>query len=138
MKKISIQILVILMVFFPIVLNLHAKQDGAQQNDKSEKKEAAAVDKTVTENREFKEISGVVSAVTSNFIAIAYENQGGVVNEIALPLHEQVEFLRKRSIKEINAGDTVSVRYEQVKTQLNGKDKIERQATKITFLKSGS
>jgi len=93
-----------------------------------------------------KTVSGEVSGISPNFIAIIYGQDKKTSYEMALPIDKNTKVERKDSLKEIGAGDTVSVKYEEItqahkeKTQ-KGKEKevtktLGRLAKVITFVKA--
>ena len=76
----------------------------------------------------FKEVMGEVSAITPNFIAIVYrrEEEKGVAYEIALPIDKEVRIVHKKNLKEIEVGDTVRVRFAEIRK----KEEVEREGGK--------
>ena len=94
-----------------------------------------------------KEVQGEVSALTSNFISIIYERdkEKGIDYEIALPIDENMRLVHKRSLKQIQLGDIVRVKYKEKRKEceevgedgtLKRKTKvIERKAAVITFVR---
>jgi preprotein translocase subunit YajC len=85
-----------------LVLGL-APLSFAQENKKEE----------ITKKTTAKEISGEVSGISSNFIAIVYGQNSKTSFEMALIIDKDTKVEHKKSLKEIKPGDTVSVRYEE-------------------------
>lgn len=93
-----------------------------------------------------KTVSGEVSGISSNFIAILYGQDKKTSYEMALTIDKNTKVERKDSLKEIGVADTVSVKYEETtqthkeKTE-KGKEKdvtkvLGRVAKVISFIKS--
>lgn len=87
-----------------------------------------------------KTVSGEVSGVSSDFIAISYgmSKKNDASLEMALTVDKNVKVEHKDNLSQIGPGDTVSVTYEE-KTQKDEKGNIRvksRVAKKITFLKA--
>ena len=89
--------------------------------------------------REIKEVSGIVSAINEDFIAIVYDRDDakGLEYEMALPIDEGMQLIHKRNLEQIKVGDKVEVQYEQLTEQKGDKQKVERKAKVIRFIKPG-
>ncbi|HOW42493.1 MAG TPA: hypothetical protein P5110_03140 [Candidatus Omnitrophota bacterium] len=85
-----------------------------------------------------KQVSGVISGLSSGFIAI--ELGGGSAKgarESAFNLDKNVRIVHKKSLKELSVGDTVSLDYEETVTkQADGKKMRKTRVIAITFLKA--
>jgi hypothetical protein len=77
-----------------------------------------------------KEITGVVSGISNNFIAIEYkvDLKEGMAYEIALNIGKDIKIERKKNLSEISMGDVVTVTYEEnlkkEKDKDSGREKI--------------
>ena len=67
----------------------------------------------VGEKMSAQEITGTVSAVSKQGIAVEYSRTSEGNFEMYLPLGDKVKLERLNSLEELKAGDTVKVRYEQ-------------------------
>lgn len=101
-----------------------------------------AVKKNVT----VKTLSGEVSGISPNFIAVLYGQDAKSSYEMGLVINKNTKVERKHSLNEIVVGDTVSVKYEETtqvikeKTQ-KGEEKdtvkvLSRIAKVVSFIKS--
>lgn len=87
-----------------------------------------------------KSVSGIVSGVSANFIAVEYgtaEKGGGAALEMAFNIGKSVAIENKKSIKDIVLGDTVEVNYNEI-TKFDGEGKkigVRREAKKVAFLR---
>jgi len=82
-------------------------------------------------------ISGTVTAIGKDYIAVAYEQDlaRGVEYEIFLPVEKNARIEHKRKLSDIQLGDTVRLSYEEeVKTYSDGRADKKRKATKVSFL----
>ncbi len=87
---------------------------------------------------ETRTVSGVVSGVSPTFIAVEYgqDPNQGVANEMALAIDKDASVEGKKSVKELSAGDTVEVAYDEItETTKEGKKLTRRVATAIRFVK---
>jgi len=86
-----------------------------------------------------KEATGVISALSANFIAVetGIDPSTGIPREEAFNLDKNVRVLHKNSLKEIKVGDTVTVGYEEtIETTDTGRRIRSTSVKTITFLKS--
>ncbi len=103
----------ILSVVFVLGFNMTVLAQETKQEVKQDTKKEA--EKAKISNIS-KEITGEVSAVNKNGIAIIYNRDlgKGSEDEIFVPLDNTVKLVHKQSIADINVGDVVSVLYEEV------------------------
>ncbi|MBU0503003.1 MAG: hypothetical protein ABH882_04865 [Candidatus Omnitrophota bacterium] len=97
----------------------------------------AKKDKVITTST-LKAVEGEISALTKNYIAIAYDKdiEKGTENEMSFPFDPKTMLLyHKRSLAELNAGDRVLVQYEEVKEESRQGNSIVNKAKSITFIK---
>ena len=84
------------------------------------------------------QVSGIVTALNKNGIAVAYNRDltKGTEEEVYAALDKNTKFEHKQRIEDINVGDTVTLQYEEVN---DGDDeanpKNERKAKTITFVR---
>jgi hypothetical protein len=109
--------------------------------------EAAPGEKRQT--KETKTVTGEVSAITRDFIAIIYSRNvdAGSEEEIALPIAKDFQLKRKTSLDQIQVGDTVEVEYEDTNEEYQKRNEqgaiekktkvVEREAKVITFVRPG-
>ena len=87
-----------------------------------------------------KEIEGTVAAISGNYLAIDYgrDSQKGGLLEMAFTLDGKERVSHKASIKDIKAGDTVKVIYEELfRLNADGKKDYKGRTTKtIVWLKA--
>jgi hypothetical protein len=67
----------------------------------------------VTIKKQIKTVTGEVSAISGNFIAVLYGSDKDTSYEMALNMNKEVKVAHKKSLKDIVQGDTVSVSYEE-------------------------
>lgn len=82
-------------------------------------------------------VTGRVSAVSKQGIAVEYAYTSKTSKEMYLPLAEKVRLQRLQDLKEINPGDTVEVRYQQTYKEEPDEKKtiLKTAATEISLLK---
>lgn len=87
--------------------------------------------------RVIKGISGEVSAISKDFIAIVFrrDEAKGAEEEIALPIAKDVIIEHKKSLSEIGVGDTVNVEFEEVTEEAAGGSQSKRVAKVISFVR---
>jgi len=99
-----------------------------------EKTDAASSVPTI----ETRTITGIVSGVSSTFIAVEL-GQGssqGVATEMALTIDKDASVEGKKNVKELSAGDTVEVTYDEITQTTAERKKLSRRvATAIRFVK---
>jgi hypothetical protein len=88
-------VLILVLGLAPLIL--------AQENKKEE----------VTKKTTAKEISGQVSGMSSSLIYILYGQDKKTSYEMALTINKDTKVEHKKSLKEIQPGDTVLVKYEE-------------------------
>lgn len=86
---------------------------------------------------ETRQVSGEVAGISPNFIAVLYDQDSSASYEMALAMDKNTRIAHKASWKDINIGDTVSVRYEET-TEIAGKIvKIKSRIAKVvSFVKA--
>lgn len=86
-----------------------------------------------------KAITGEVSAISKDFIAIVYNRnqERGSEEEIALPLAKNVIIEHKKSLSEIAVGDMVSVEFEEMsESDERGGERTKRTARVLSFVRA--
>lgn len=85
-----------------------------------------------------KGVSGEVSAIGKDYIAIVYNRdmKKGTEEEIMLSIAKDIKLEHKRSLSEIGAGDTVEVQFEEVTEQTNEGPRTKRIAKVIRFIRA--
>lgn len=88
--------------------------------------------------RVVKGISGEVSAISKDFIAIVYrrDEAKGTEEEIALPIAKGVIIEHKKNLSEIAVGDTVNVEFEEVAEETREGARSKRVARVIRFTRA--
>lgn len=88
--------------------------------------------------RVIKGISGEVSAISKDFIAIVYRRDatGGSEEEIALPIAKGVIIEHKKNLSEIGVGDMVNVEFEEVTEDTGEGPRSKRVARVISFVRA--
>lgn len=107
------------------------KADNAQKAEKNNDEERRNVIKT-----ELKEITGQVSAISKDYIAVIYQTGKNSENEMGIYIEGFPKLERVKDFAQIQAGDTVTVEYD-VATE---KDKDDNESArhvvkKIIFVK---
>ena len=92
------------------------------------------------QKRAIKGISGEVSAISKDFIAVVYRNDQtkGSEEEIALPIAKYATVEHKRSLSEIVPGDLVDVEFEEYTEETPQGSRSKRVAVVVRFLKAGN
>ena len=87
-----------------------------------------------------KHISGQLSVIRPHYLAVEYKQDDDkhIGYEMAFPIDEHVEFFGpKRSLDELEVGDTVRVTYEEKTwTSEAGQKRMERRAKAVKLVKS--
>lgn len=101
----------------------------AQQADKG---------KVKAEGRVMKGVSGEVSGISKDFIAIVYHRDPKTSSEeeIALPIAKDVKLEHKKSIDQIGVGDVVDVRFEEIAEETKEGIRTKRVAKVISFVRA--
>ena len=84
------------------------------------------------------EISGEISAIGKDFIAIIYkrDEEKGTEYEMFLPIDTDTKLERKRNLTELSIGDTFKIQCEDTALEdTSGEKKMERKAKVISFVK---
>jgi len=122
-------------ILFGLILNING---SALCNEKEEDPEIIITEKDVT---------GVISVLNPTYIAIVYhrEKDTGHEYEIGFPISSDIKISRKRSLDDINRGDTVTVKYDEKSREYDQKQEdgtmktkiavMERKATEIVFVR---
>jgi hypothetical protein len=89
-----------------------------------------------------KEMTGEVSGISKNFIALVYGESKDAALEMTFAVDKDVKVERKKGVSEIGVGDTVSVTYDETTETIERENKKEtrikeRVAKVITFVKPG-
>lgn len=87
-----------------------------------------------------KKVSGEVSGVSNNFIAVVYGRNEKAKSslEMAFNIGSHVNVMNKKSLKEIGIGDTVEVEYQEItRTEADGKKSSKSVAQAVNFVKAG-
>jgi hypothetical protein len=90
--------------------------------------------------RQTKEVEGVVAGAGPGAIAVtAGLNDSGASREMSFNVPANVRFVHRKSMKDINAGDTVKIVYEEIVSSYPDKRrKSVREVKQIIFLKPGA
>lgn len=90
--------------------------------------------------RVVKVISGEVSGISSNFIAVVYGQDEKTSYEMALNIGKDVKLEYIKSLSEIGVGDTVKVTYDAVyKVDKEGKKRLmKNEPKKISFVRKAT
>lgn len=86
---------------------------------------------------EYGEVTGTVSAVSKQGVAVEYSRTKQGSYEMFLPIAEGIRLSRIQSLTDVKPGDTVKVGYQQTVKE-DGKGKrvvLKTVATELTFLK---
>lgn len=120
--------------------NTDVSAQESKQEVKPEVEEKSIIKSTM------KEVNGEVSGISSNFIAILYGQDEKTSYEIALTIDKDVTIERKKSLKDIEVGDIVSVQYKETTETYKEKTETgtEKDITKllsrvvkvVTFIKA--
>mgnify|MGYP001608749020 CR=1 FL=1 len=88
--------------------------------------------------RKLNVISGEVSAVSKDFIAVVYRSDKakGSEEEIALPVANDAVVEHKQSLSQIGIGDMVDVEYEEYTEETPDGPKSKRVAVAVRFLRA--
>lgn len=88
--------------------------------------------------RVIKGISGEVSAISKDFIAIVYrrDEAKGTEEEVALPIAKDAIIEHKKSLSEIGVGDMVNVEFEEVTEETDSGFRSKRIARVISFTRA--
>jgi hypothetical protein len=79
-----------------------------------------------------KQISGEVSGISNNFIAVVYGQDEKTSYEMALNIGKDIKLEHMKSLKEIGVGDKVKVTYDAVyKVDKEGKKRLIKNEPKI-------
>lgn len=86
---------------------------------------------------EYKEVTGTVSAVSKQGIAVEYSRTLEGSFEVFLPLGDKVKLERLNSLAELKPGDTVKVRYEQIlkETKEGSPRVLKTTATEVALMR---
>jgi hypothetical protein len=86
-----------------------------------------------------KEVEGVVSGLSSRFIAVevGFNSEGGAMKEMAFNIDKNVTVSHKTSLSDIKMGDTVKLSYGEIYNEQNGERVyVRRQLLTVIFLKA--
>lgn len=83
------------------------------------------------------EVSGEISAIGKDFIAIIYkrDESKGAEYEMLVPIDTDTKLERRKSLSELNIGDTVRIQCEDITLEdASGEQKMERKAKLVSFV----
>lgn len=86
-----------------------------------------------------KSVSGEVMGVLNDNISVMYyeDENAGVEKEVLFQVEDTVQFIGRKSLKELSVGDTVLVTYEEiVSADEQGQTTVDRKVQSIKFLKA--
>ena len=88
--------------------------------------------------KEKSELTGEVSAISKDFIAIVFrrDEKKGTEEEIGLPIPKNVIVEHKKSLDQIAVGDMVSIQYDEVVEQNETGKVTKRVAKVISFVRA--
>jgi len=98
----------------------------------------AAQDETVTKTTGGV-VNGEISGITKKFISVVYKKDAETNTdyEMLILIDENVRLDHKKSLSELNVGDSVSIEYEDATVEDSAKrQKLRRTAKVISFVKS--
>lgn len=87
-----------------------------------------------------KKITGEVSGVSNNFIAVVYgkSDKDKASLEMAFNIGSHVNIVNKKSLKEIGIGDIVEVEYQEItRTESDGRKSSKSITQSVIFVKAG-
>ncbi|MFC1658779.1 hypothetical protein ACFL1D_05295 [Candidatus Omnitrophota bacterium] len=84
-----------------------------------------------------KSIQGEITGIGKNYIAVTYEmnEEKGTEYEILLPVDKDLQLVHKNKFSELNIGDTVRIKYEEITEEYAETNRKLRKAKVITFVK---
>ncbi|UCC94455.1 MAG: hypothetical protein JSW40_06495 [Candidatus Omnitrophota bacterium] len=87
-----------------------------------------------------KELEGQVVGINKRCIAVVYSRDRikGSESEIMLPVDEETEVVHRRSLENINVGDTVRIQFEEETEERKGKQRMKRKARAVRFVRPAS
>lgn len=101
-NKMTLIKITVLILFSGLICSVNAAEKSTETKEEPKK---ITVEKT---------LNGEVSGISPNFIAILYGQDKKTSYEMALVMDKNTKVEHKNSLKEIAAGDIVSVRYEEI------------------------
>lgn len=132
--------ILILGIAFGLTVPAFAAED--KSSTKSEKQKNSQDDMRGSEEErtiiktEAKEITGQVSAIDKNFIAVIYQTGKNSENEMGIYIEGAPQLERVKDLTQIQAGDTVTVEYEKVSEKDKEDNEFARHMVKkIIFVK---
>lgn len=120
---------IVLMGVFILFSGLICSANAAEKNKEGKEEKVL---KTQT-----KEVTGEISAIGKDFIAIIYERdeRKSVEYEMLVPIDTTTKLERKKSLSELNIGDTIRIQCEDMTLEdASGEKKMERKAKVISFV----
>ncbi|MFA5118420.1 MAG: hypothetical protein WC695_06165 [Candidatus Omnitrophota bacterium] len=100
---------------------------------------ASAQEKTGSKETVRKEVTGVISGLSSNFMAVTYgaDDPSKGAYEMAFTIDKKIKVEHKNKLSDIKFGDTVTVKYDEITEILdNGRKKRTFVAQAVMFLKA--
>ncbi len=83
-----------------------------------------------------KTITGLVSGISKDYIGVIYQDKKNIEYEMGIYIKDASELERVKDFSEIQAGDTVTVQYDEVSTiGEDGQETSRHVAQKIIFVK---
>lgn len=119
------------------VLVLGFVNSGFTQVSKEKEPEAPKETKENIIKSVTKEVSGEISAIGKDYISIIYkrDEKKGTEYEMLVPIDTSTKLERKKSLSELNIGDTVKIQCEDMTLEdTSGEKKMERKAKVISFV----
>jgi len=91
--------------------------------------------KVESELRGKKSITGEITALDYNFIAVTYrkDEKRGIEYEIAFPLNKDVKVINRKGLNELLIGDIITLTYDEI--NMTGKDGIKRRKRILRTIK---
>lgn len=112
-----------------------AKEKASGKEQKSESKQEKAEGRNVIKT-EAKEITGQVSAISKNFIAVIYQTNKNSESEMGIYIEGAPQLEHVKDLSQIQAGDTVTVHYDKVSEKdADDKEFARHVVKKIIFVK---
>ncbi len=140
MQPTFFKMILILGIAFGLTVPAFAAED--KSSTKSEKQKNSQDDMRGSEEErtiiktEAKEITGQVSAIDKNFIAVIYQTGKNSENEMGIYIEGAPQLERVKDLTQIQAGDTVTVEYEKVSEKDKEDNEFARHMVKkIIFVK---
>lgn len=103
-------------------------------------KEKALVGKEMKQSTgKVSEITGEISGISKHYLSVVYDRDltKGIEYELLLPIDKDMQIKNKKSVSELNVGDTISMQYEEnVVTDSKEKQALKRKSRELNFVKA--